>query len=175
MMLNWLRGLVRPSTADARAAARYAEIVAIARRPFWYAAGGVADDIDGRFDMVVLALALYVIRLEREVADPRARAMSTTLVERFIADMDGSFREIGIGDMVIGKHMGRSLQALGGRLGSYRSALASDAPAVLLGEALHRNLYRGADVAVEARDSAEAAVRAEWQRLSACGLEEFLA
>jgi cytochrome b pre-mRNA-processing protein 3 len=53
--------------------------------------------------------------------------------------MDGQLREIGIGDVVVGKHMGRMMGMLGGRLGAYRAALeAGD-----LKPALIRNLYRG--------------------------------
>jgi cytochrome b pre-mRNA-processing protein 3 len=38
--------------------------------------------------------------------------------------MDGQLRESGIGDLVVGKHVGRLVSALGGRLGAFRAALA---------------------------------------------------
>ncbi len=53
--------------------------------------------------------------------------------------MDGQLREIGIGDIVVGKHIGKMMSMLGGRLGAYRDAAA---PADL-DAALVRNLYRG--------------------------------
>ena len=55
--------------------------------------------------------------------------LSSDLTERFITDMDGSLREIGISDQVVGKHIGNMVSALGGRLGAYREAFATDAPA----------------------------------------------
>lgn len=174
-MWKWLERLMGPPESDRRAAALYGAIVDIARRPGWYALGGVRDDVDGRFDMVALVVSLHIVRLERDDADPRARAMVSALVERFAADMDGSFREIGIGDMVIGKHMGRALTALGGRLGAYRDALAGDAPPAALAGALDRNVFRGGDVSAECRDWTANRVRAEWAALTARPLRELLA
>jgi cytochrome b pre-mRNA-processing protein 3 len=173
-MLKWLQRRSAGADGEVRAAELYDEIVAVARRPDWYVSGGVPDTVDGRFDMVVLALSLLLVRLERDADDARARALSSLLIERFVADMDGSFREIGIGDMVIGKHMGRAMQALGGRLGSYRDALAADADSALLRTALTRNVLRGEDVAVDRLDWLELNVREEWARFSARPLSEFL-
>lgn len=175
-MWKWLQRLAGTSVAiDERSANLYAAIVVRARAPFWYRDGGVADDVDGRFDMILLVLSLYIVRLERDDADPAARMMSSALIERFVADIDGSFREIGIGDMVIGKHMGRALQALGGRLGSYRDALADDAPADRLAAALGRNLYRGRPLEDVPLAIVETAVRADWHALLAMPLKDLTA
>lgn len=114
----------------------YAAIVAAGRAPHWYAKGEVPDTIDGRFDMIAAVLSLVLLRLESE---PEAMAPSTQLAECFIDDMDGQLREIGIGDVVVGKHMGRMMGMVGGRLGAYRAGLAGEG----LGAALVRNLYRG--------------------------------
>src|SRR3546814_6450993 len=54
--------------------------------------------------------------------------------------MDGQLRQIGIGDMIVGKHIGRMMSALGGRLSAYRSGLGAGES---LEDALVRNLYRG--------------------------------
>ena len=55
--------------------------------------------------------------------------------------MDAQVRQIGFGDMVVGKHVGRMMGMLGGRLGAYREGLSADDAA--LDAALVRNLYRG--------------------------------
>jgi cytochrome b pre-mRNA-processing protein 3 len=68
------------------------------------------------------------------------------LTELFVTDMDGQLRESGVGDMVVGKHIGRLMSVLGGRLGAYREALASDDPAVLAAGA-QRDLREGASPA----------------------------
>jgi cytochrome b pre-mRNA-processing protein 3 len=114
----------------------YAAIVATGRAPHWYAQGAVPDTIDGRFDMIAAILSLVLLRLEKEA---EAIGPSTALAECFIEDMDGQLREIGIGDVVVGKHMGRMMGMVGGRLGAYRAGLAGDG----LRGALVRNLYRG--------------------------------
>ena len=115
----------------------YTAVVTRARAAHWYQAGAVPDTVDGRFDMIATLLAIVMLRLESEPAggDPAAR-----LAERFVDDMDGQLREIGIGDIIVGKHIGKMMSMLGGRLGAYRDGLAAGDVA----PALVRNLYRGA-------------------------------
>ncbi|WP_156681587.1 ubiquinol-cytochrome C chaperone family protein [Sphingomonas profundi] len=135
------------SGSDLRAPLRplYAAIVARGRDPAWYRDGAVPDTLDGRFDMIAAMLALVLIRLE--AAGAPAREPSTLLTELFVDDMDGQLRQAGIGDVVVGKHIGKMMSALGGRITAYRAALAGaeDLPA-----ALTRNLYRGAAPAPDA-------------------------
>lgn len=136
--MTFLDRLLRTNRAAPEGDALYRAIVAEARQSDWYLAGSVPDSVDGRFDTVALVLALVLIRLERE--GDGARQFSADLTERFIADMDGSLRELGIGDPTVGKQVGKMVSALGGRLGAYRDALAGDED---LDAALTRNLYRG--------------------------------
>jgi cytochrome b pre-mRNA-processing protein 3 len=137
----------------------YAAIVAEARRPDWYLAGEVPDTMDGRFDMVALVLSLTLLQFETDgdVAAPQA---SADITDRFIADMDGNLRQDGVGDQVVGKHLGRMMAALGGRLGAYREAGADDDA---LSSALARNLWRGKPPG----DDALGWVTAEARRLQA--------
>lgn len=128
-------------------------ITGTARQPDWYLRHGVEDTVDGRFDMVALVTSLVLLRLEQS----DLRIETALLTERFVEDMDGSLRDIGIGDMVIGKHVGRMVGALGGRLGAYRKALAAGAPAGDLAEAIGRNVYRSAAPPGAAEGLADAA------------------
>lgn len=114
----------------------YNAVVTLGRAEHWYLAGGVPDTVDGRFDMIAAVLAIVLLRLE---AEPGAAALSAHLTERFVDDMDGQLRQMGIGDIVVGKHIGKMMSMLGGRLGAYRDGLAAGD----LGPALIRNLYRG--------------------------------
>ncbi len=118
------------------ALALYNAVVARGREPHWYVAGAVPDTVDGRFDMIAAVLAMVLLRLETE---PAGAAPAAQVTERFVDDMDGQLREIGIGDIVVGKHIGRMMAMLGGRLGAYRDGIAGGD----LGPALVRNLYRG--------------------------------
>jgi cytochrome b pre-mRNA-processing protein 3 len=126
------------SEPDPREARRplWDAVVATARAPHWYAQGTVPDTLDGRFDMISLILALVLHRIDE---DPEAALAGVQLTELFVNDMDGQMRQIGFGDMVVGKQVGRMMSALGGRLGAYRAADGS----AELREALIRNLWRG--------------------------------
>lgn len=113
--------------------------VEISREPEWYRDCGVADTVPGRFDMITAVLALVILRLEQ---DPRTERETVYLTELFVEDMDGQLREDGIGDLMVGKHIGKLVSVLGGRLGAYRSALADEAA---LAEAVARNVTLAAE------------------------------
>ncbi len=151
---------------DETALPLYNAIVARAREPHWYEAG-VPDTVDGRFDMIATVLAFVLLRLED---DPAAAEASARLTERFVDDMDGQLREIGIGDIVVGKHIGKMMGMLGGRLGAYRTALTEGT----LGPALVRNLWRGETPEPAALAHVEAALLAFRDALAARPTELLL-
>jgi cytochrome b pre-mRNA-processing protein 3 len=95
-------------------------VVIEARDPYWYH-HGVADTLEGRFDMVSAVLALVMLRMERE---PDLAALTGPLTEVFVADMDGQLRQSGVGDLMVGKQIGKLMASLGGRIGAFRAALA---------------------------------------------------
>lgn len=155
---------------DERAALRplYTAIIEKAREPHWYLDGGVADTIDGRFDMVAAILSAVLIRLDALDAPTE----SVKLTELFIDDMDGQIRQIGFGDLVVGKQVGKMVGALGGRIAAYRPGLAGEES---LAEALVRNLYRGETPAVDEVVYVEAQLRAFAQGLAKRSLDDLLA
>ncbi len=135
--MSLLKRLLRPRGDDlARYRPLWHRVVELSRDPHWYREGGVADTLIGRFDAVTLVLSAVLLRMERDeiLIEPSAR-----LTELFVTDMDGQLRESGVGDLVVGKHMGKLMGALGGRLGAYREALAQDDNAAL-GGAITRNV-----------------------------------
>ena len=118
----------------------YRSIVEHGRDPQWYTHGAVPDTQDGRFDMIAAMLAMVLLRLEQdgETFGPQ----SALLAELFVEDMDGQLRELGVGDIVVGKHIGKMMGALGGRLAAYRGGFKPEGDAR---QALLRNLYRGTE------------------------------
>ena len=148
----------------------YDAVVAAARDPPWYREGGVPDTLEGRFDMVAAVLALVLLRLEAE--GERAQAETAALTEIFIDDMDGTLRQIGIGDFVVGKHVGRLVGALGGRLGALRESLAGSGP---IEPAVRRNIFRGAPADPAQVDFVAARLRRLHQDLAATETEPLLA
>ena len=162
--MNFLSRLFSPRRDprdDVRPA--WAAIVAAARQPVWYRDLGVADTVEGRFDMVSAMLALAMLRMERS---PTLTPLTAPLTEIFVEEMDGQLRQSGVGDLMVGKQIGRLMSTLGGRLGAYRAGLADSGNA--LAEAVGRNVTladpsRGAALAdamrqlsarMEARDDA---------------------
>ena len=153
---------------DQRKAMRplYDAVIAEARQPQWFREGAVPDTLDGRFDMMAMVMALLLGRMHRE--GDKARDESVALTELFITDMDGQLRESGIGDLVVGKHIGKMMGALGGRLAAYQQGLA---PGGDLEDALLRNLYRGIDPGKDHLQWSAAAMRRLADGIDAVPLE----
>jgi cytochrome b pre-mRNA-processing protein 3 len=122
------------------AAARlYAALGAQARAPVLYESLGVPDTLDGRFDALCLHVALAMRRLGRD-PDGVGRTIGQHLYDCMFEDMDASLRELGVGDLGVGKRVREMAEGLMGRIAAYGAAL--DAPdGTLLEAALRRNLY----------------------------------
>jgi cytochrome b pre-mRNA-processing protein 3 len=118
------------STPDPREALRplWHKIVELSRDPAFYRDAGVADTVEGRFDMITVILAVVLLRLERDRVMAREAAW---LTELFVEDMDGQLRESGVGDVVVGNKVGKLVSVLGGRLGALREARAEPGRAAL--------------------------------------------
>src|SRR5271166_5584648 len=104
-----MRWLGRSATRR-HAASLYGSLVEHARAPALYAEGGVPDSLDGRFESIALHVFLALRRL-RHGGDAEA-PLGQALFDRMFEDMDGSLREIGVGDLSVGvkvKEMARAL------------------------------------------------------------------
>ena len=131
--MKLLDRLFRAAPATPPRLALWHAIVGEARDARWYRELGVADTVEGRFDMITLALAVVLLRIEREGDG----ASSIALTELFIEDMDSQLRQSGVGDLMVGKHVGKLMATLGGRIGALRDALPVGGAA--LAEAVGRN------------------------------------
>jgi cytochrome b pre-mRNA-processing protein 3 len=136
-MLKWFFG--GPDVANPRSDSVYAGIVALARRPWLYSRAGVPDTVSGRFDMIVLHLALVMERLRD--GGPAARVFSQRLLETMFADMDRNLREMGVGDLSVAKRMRTMAGVYYGRAIAYGEAFASADPSAAVALVLARNLF----------------------------------
>jgi len=135
---------------DRQAHMLYVATVEAARQQALFEEGGVADTLDGRFDMIILHLALVLNRLrqltpEGEEGAP-VRELETCILEVYFADMDQALREMGVGDLGVGKRVKVMAKAYMGRRLAYGAALeAMDSTGNRsdLEDALTRNAYRG--------------------------------
>ena len=151
----------RPENSES-AGKLYLALVTQARNPVFYTQYGVPDTVDGRFDMIALHAWLVMRRMKSE--GETAARLSQALFDAFFGDMDRSLREMGAGDLGVGRRVKAMAKAFYGRVAAYDEALEDSEQA--LTEALHRNLFRG-----DASDAALLALSA----LAACGLDDLLA
>ncbi len=162
------RLLGRPDPGQEQIRPLWHKVVELARDPGWYARGGVADTVPGRFDAITLVLALVMRRMDGQ---PELRAPSARLTELFVSDMDGQLRQSGVGDLAMAKRMGKLMSVLAGRMEALEQALAQQDDAELVA-VIERNvtLNDGAEVAAIA-----ARVRQLAARLAAIGNDDLLA
>ena len=123
---------------DRQAADRlYAACVRAAREPALYCDYGVPDTLQGRFEMLALHLFPLLHRLMHEPGDnPKlARLVS----ESFVADMDATFREMGVGDITVPRRMNTLYRSFAGRISAYAAALGEGEDALV--DAIARNVF----------------------------------
>jgi len=166
-MLNRLFGRGRKREA---ARALYIAIVAQARRPEFYVQGAVPDTLDGRFDLLALHVFLVLHRLRAEGGE--TAGLAQTLFDLMFADMDQNLRELGVGDMSVGRKVKTMAKALYGRIAAYEPGLND---AALLADALGRNLYRGRPPETGVLDRVQRYVRATAAALAGQGVETLMA
>lgn len=137
-MIGTQRRARRQAARQARAAAEalYDRIVAQARQADFYERLEVPDSVDGRFEMLALHMFL-VLRCLKGPSD-EAQAVAQALFDRMFADMDRGLRDLGVGDMKVGKHVRRMAEALYGRISVYEAGLGKTD---ILADAVRRNLY----------------------------------
>ncbi len=93
----------------------------------------------------------------------------------FLKDMDRNLREIGVGDLSVGKKVKKMASALYGRIDAYSTALVQKNPEQALSQALIRNLYRGEKISkVKARGLAINGLKKfkAWQKLDLSALKD---
>jgi cytochrome b pre-mRNA-processing protein 3 len=168
--LSFFSFLLRGDRARRSVRPLYEAAVAVARDSRWYRDGGVPDTIDGRFDMLASVVALVLIRLEE--AGEEGRAPAVLVAETFIDDMDGTLRELGVGDVVVGKRVGKMMGALGGRTGAFRRGLAGKEDFTA---AVRRNVFRDEPPSDEAVALVAGRLRGLDERFRDMGLEQLLA
>lgn len=115
----------------------YRQVVVHAREPVFFTAFGVPDTVDGRFELICLHAFLYLHRLKTE--RPRSSDLAQAFFDAMFVDMDRGLREMGTGDLSVGRHVKRMAQGFYGRIHAYQTGL--DRGDSTLADALGRNLF----------------------------------
>lgn len=118
----------------------YKFIVAQSRQTFLYTDYGIKDDLNGRFDMVCLHMVLVLTCLTHK--GHKDVRFNQHLIDWFFADMDKNLREMGVGDLSVGKKVRKMSEVFYG-LGAVLYPLLCDQEGYdeALADALDRNFY----------------------------------
>jgi cytochrome b pre-mRNA-processing protein 3 len=133
-----------------------------ARAPALYAAAGAPDTVEGRFEVLGLHVFLALRRLKRDA--PASDRLSVALQEIFFRRLDDALREIGVGDLSIGRKIRGLAEAFYGRAAAYEKAFGEGQNA--LPAALARNVFESGD-AGRARLLADYSLKADHRLASA--------
>ena len=119
------------------AQAAYERVVEQARQPVFFVDYGVPDTLDGRFELICLHAFLYLHRLRADWPD--SAALSQAFFDTMFADLDRALREMGTGDLSVGKQVKRMARGFYGRIRAYQEGVERDDSS--LAAALERNLF----------------------------------
>ena len=115
----------------------YNNIVLLARDKRLYIQGGVPDTIDGRYELIILHCHLFVNRLI--ISGLEEKKFAQKLINYMFRDFDRSLREIGVGDLSVGKKIKFMVSSYYGRANTYQKALNKNSQ--IIDKALKNNLY----------------------------------
>jgi len=133
----------RPTRDTGRAL--YAAVVEQSRSPALYQGLGAPDTVEGRFELYTLHVVLLLDRLN--AGGEAAKDVSQALFDAYVKALDDALREMGVGDLSVGKKMRRLGEAFFGRVKSYHAAFAALPDEAPLRGLVTRTVYAEADAA----------------------------
>lgn len=121
-LFDRLMGRELPERRDARKI--YLRLMEQARNPDFFGAGRIADDFDGRIDMIALHLTLMMERLRSEGED--GKLLNQALFDEMKDDFEVALREEGISDTGVKRRIKPMIGHFYDRLKTYTDALKTD-------------------------------------------------
>lgn len=140
MTASILRTVFRKDRTRSQAETIHAALAEQARAPEFFESGGAPDSPEGRFDVLTLHLFFAIDRLRRD--SPQPDRLIRLLQEVFFERLDSALREMGVGDLSVGRKVRTLAEAFYGRCAAYEKAAGDSHEA--LAAALARNII-GAD------------------------------
>ncbi len=138
-----LKSLFKPKPAVAAGRALYAQVVEQARNPALYRDLGVPDTVEGRFEIYSLHVVLLLERLRGH--GEVAADVSQALFDAYVKALDDALREMGVGDMAVGRKMRKLGEAFYGRGKNYQAALDQLPDRAPLEAVMGRTVYAGVE------------------------------
>jgi len=169
MNLKALLGFKKPH--EEAAFSLYGSIVAQARQPYFYSDLKVLDTVEGRFDMIILHAFLVFHRLKNE--DENVRQLSQAVFDTMFKDLDRSLREMGVGDMGIGRRIKKMASSFYGRVSAYDAALDADENDELE-QVIARNVFNKTDPDALVLKHLGSYMRSNIEKLKLTSIDDFL-
>ena len=119
----------------------FSAIIKQSRVSIFYSEYDVEDSLDGRFDLLALHMAFILNKLDQHDDAKDGGQIGRNLQEIMFDNLDLTLREIGVGDLGVGKKIKIMAEAFYGRMSIYKQ-LFNTFDLKKMAEALHRNLYR---------------------------------
>lgn len=92
----------------------YQQLVKQARDPWFYTIVGIDDTQQGRFEVICLHMYMVLSRMKAH------KEQSQKLFDYFFLDMDRTLREMGVGDLAVGKKIKSMLKLFYYRVEKYQ-------------------------------------------------------
>ncbi len=134
--------LFREKPARTAGRALYSAVVEKARVPDLFSVCGIPDTVEGRFESYSLHVFLLLDRLRRQ--GPQAADTAQALFDTYVLSLDDALREMGVGDLTVGKKMRRLGEAFYGRVKSLEAAFEALPDTAELDAVLTRTALDGA-------------------------------
>jgi cytochrome b pre-mRNA-processing protein 3 len=138
-----LKRLFKPRVAVLAGQSLYERVVVQARSPRLYAELGAPDTTEGRFEIYSLHVYLLLERLKEQ--GPQAAETAQALLDTYLSALDNTLREMGLGDVGVGRQVRKLGEAFYGRIRSYEIGMAALPDTSALEAVLIRTAYAGAD------------------------------
>jgi cytochrome b pre-mRNA-processing protein 3 len=136
-----LNQLFSPRPAVLAGRRLYTSAAAQARVPAFYMEMGAADTVEGRFELYTLHVVLILRRLKGQ-GGPAAE-VSQALFDAYVRSLDDALREMGVGDLSVGKKMRKLSEAFYGRMKNYDEAMDALPDRAPLAAVLGRTVLMG--------------------------------
>lgn len=133
--------LISPKARMSRAKAKelFKSVLQQSRNPYFYEIYGVADTMEGRFEMVALHGGLMVSRLCRPDMGREGRILAQSFFDEMFKNIDWAMRESGVGDLAVPRRIKAKMSEFKGRALAYDEAARSGNGEIT--HALIRNIY----------------------------------
>jgi cytochrome b pre-mRNA-processing protein 3 len=117
-----LQRFFRKKTIKVAARRLYDLLSTAAREPALYGLGRVSDTPDGRFELLALHAAVLFARFAKR--GDQAEETAQEVFDILFSAMDHALRELGVGDISVGKRIRKLAESFYGRMAIYHDALA---------------------------------------------------